>query len=226
MIYDMDAKAAWNLPYPPALTHLSIGELQGTAPGNANWIDWGTAKAQVGDGKQLYMEFLLKTLFTGTAGGSLLMPQLLLGVAYSDSLSLGSLQSNFLVPLWTGGAILSNPAEYNFIRGMSIAGGGSVVNQLSTAAAIGRRIYVPIMSPSTLLWNRHFDVGASHNDGVKRRYLAPVAATVYGAADTTSAFTGGAFSCRIVDSISQAESLDANGRELWHKNYPTGMQVR
>jgi hypothetical protein len=225
MIYDMDSTVAWNLPYPGNLTHLSIGELKGGAPGFANWLDLGSAKTLVGDGRQLYMEFQLSTLFTGTVGTSTIMPQLLLGVAYSDSTNLLSLQNNFLVPLWTGGAILTNPAEYTVIRGMSIAGGGNSVTQLSTPAALGRRIFVPIMSPSTLLWNRHFDSGASHNNGVRRRYLAPVAASVFGSADGASAFTGGAFQCRIVDTISQAENLTTGGAEIWHKNYPTGMAV-
>jgi len=225
MIFDMIGENWWELVYPPAGVHLSVG----SQPGGglvASWIDLQAAKSLFGDGKQLYMEFKLKTAFTGTAGTSGVMPQLLLGVAFSDNTNILSLQSNLLVPLWTGACILTNPGEYAFIRGMSITGGSTTVTQLSTAAAIGRRIYVPIMSPSTLLWNRHFDSGASHNNGVRRRYLAPCAASVYGAADGASAFTGGYFECRIVDSFSQAESLDANGNEIWHRNYPVGMAVR
>lgn len=225
MIFDDGGSVSWNLPYPPVGVHLSLGEVPGGG-GSANWFDLSAAKAQVADGRQLYMEFKLTELFTGTAGTSGIMPQLLLGVAFSDSTNLLSFQSNFLVPLWTGACILSNPAEYAFIRGMSITGGSTTVTQLSTAAALGRRIYVPIMTPSVMLWNKHFDVGASHNNGIRRRYLAPCAASVYGSSDGASAFTGGRFLCRIVDTFSQAESLDANGNEIWHRNYPVGMAVR
>ena len=128
MIFDMDGTVSWNLPYPPTGTWLSLGEPAGAGgAGSSNWLDLRASKGQLADGRQLYMEFTLTTAFTGVAGTSGIMPQLLLGVAYADNTNLLSLQSNFLVPLWTGACILSNPAEYAFVRGMSITGGATTV---------------------------------------------------------------------------------------------------
>lgn len=225
MILDYAKGARWTIPAPTGPAYLSVGQ-DYYSPGSQMWYDMGGLG--MSGREPVFMRFELTEGFVATGNGtSGYAPQINLGVAFSNETDpLGSpYEANVYVPLVSGCALQVQSGDYPYIRGMTVGTGASSQDQLR-AERVGQAVYVPLIYPGELLWDRRKDLNAPSASKVRRRYMAPVIFITYGAADGAPSFSAGSFEAHLTLDYPEVDLILSGGKPTWGAHIESSMKVK